>query len=160
MRRVLHVCVRACVRVHVCVHRIHALPHPYPRYADDSHAWKEFLSLAPFLPRSISHDTPSCCFSFFISFPFAFVDLHLLPVVDSDAEPEAYLGTGNQYREKFGLPRRMHLPISQAGNHGARKRRIISLDLFHPLKHLEDSILERGNQSSIRDQLAINRDQI
>lgn len=57
----------------------------------------------------------------------AFVDLHLLPAVDSDA----YLRTGNQYREKLGLPCRMHLPISEAGNYRMLIKQETAISLDH-----------------------------
>ena len=113
--------MRVCVCV--CVHRIHVLPIRISDTRTTRMPGKNF-SLSPrsiSFSRSISRVVSP--FSFLFHLLYLLVDLHLLPVVDSDAEPEAYLGTGNQYREKLGLPCRMHLPISQAGNHGAVKER-------------------------------------
>lgn len=44
-----------------------------------------------------------------------FIDLHLLPAVDSDVESKIYFRTRNYYREKLGLLCRMYLSFSETG---------------------------------------------
>lgn len=52
---------------------------------------------------------------FIYFFYYFFIDLHLLPAVDSDIEFKVYFRTRNYYHEKLGLLCRMYLSFSETG---------------------------------------------
>lgn len=52
---------------------------------------------------------------FYLFIYYFFIDLHLLPAVDSDVEFKIYFRTRNYYRKKLGLLCRMYLSFSETG---------------------------------------------